>query len=163
MMKKIYGLTIASAIAVALSGCSGNSSPETPAPVAKAAGITIEQAANLDEREVCNVAKLGIETVIANAKLYNDQAIKEKVEFRRLGINNSDLIVAVQEGIAAKSTEVIPKDFKGKDHKGTKNEQKFEINYAAHRACTFGLAALQYKHEGKSTWRNEVPGDGFKY
>ncbi|MBD3841259.1 MAG: hypothetical protein IE909_05150 [Campylobacterales bacterium] len=186
-MKKIYGLTIASVLALALTGCAGGSSsslstaktdkdkdgvmdisdqcPNTKPGVKVSAdgceifaGITLAEAATLNEKEVCNVAKLGIDQVIANAKLYNEQAKKEKVEFRRLGVNNSDLIISVEEGIKAGAKEVNPKDFKGKDSK-----TKLEINYAAHRACTFGLAALQYKEEGKSTWRNEVPGDGFKY
>lgn len=185
-MKKIYSLTIASALALALSGCTGSSSslstahtdkdkdgvadisdqcPNTKAGVkvskdgcAIFAGVTPAEAAKIDEREVCSIEKLGIEKVLENAKLYNDSAIKEKVEFRRLGVNNSGLIAAVEEGLKAGAKEIEPKDFKGKASK-----QKFKIDYAAHRACAFGLAALQQKEEGKSTWRLAVPGDGYKY
>ena len=146
-MKKIYSLAITSIAAFSLAGCMGGSNSITPAASVK-----------LDQREVCNVSKLGIETVLANAKVYNAAAIKEKVEFRRLGVNNSDLIIAVEEGLKTKAATVTPKDFKGKETK-----DKFPIEYAAHRACTFGLSALQQKHEGKSTWRLAVPGDGYKY
>jgi hypothetical protein len=146
-MKKIYSLAITSIVAFSLAGCMGGPNSLTPAASVK-----------LDQREVCNVSKLGIETVLANAKVYNAAAIKEKVEFRRLGVNNSDLIIAVEEGLKAKATTVTPNDFKKKPTK-----DKFPIEYAAHRACTFGLSALQQKHEGKSTWRLAVPGDGYKY
>ncbi len=146
-MKKIYSLAITSIIAFSLAGCMGGSDSLTPAAAVK-----------LDQREVCNVDKLGLETVLAHAKAYNTAAIKEKVEFRRLGVNNSDLIIAVEEGLKTKAKTVTPKNFKGKATK-----DKFPIEYAAHRACTFGLSALQQKHEGKSTWRLAVPGDGYKY
>jgi len=146
-MKKIYSLAITSIVAFSLAGCMGGSNSLTPAASVK-----------LDQREVCNVSKLGIDTVLANAKVYNAAAVKEKVEFRRLGVNNSDLIIATEEALKAKSATVTPKDFKGKETK-----DKFPVEYAAHRACTFGLSALQQKHEGKSTWRLAVPGDGYKY
>jgi hypothetical protein len=185
-MKKIYGLTIASALALALAGCTGSSSslstantdtdkdgvmdisdqcPNTKAGVkvsadgcAVFAGVTLAEAAKLDQREVCNVKKLGVEKVLANAKLYNDAAKKEKVEFRRLGVNNTDLIISVEEALKSGSKTVAPKDFKGKDTKFN-----FKVEYAAHRACAFGLSALQFKEEAKSTWRMAVPGDGYKY
>jgi hypothetical protein len=146
-MKKIYSLAITSIVAFSLAGCMGGSDSLTPAAASK-----------LDQKEVCNVSKLGVETVLANAKVYNAAAIKEKVEFRRLGVNNSDLIIAVEEGIKSGAKTVTPKDFKGKATK-----DKFPVGYAAHRACTFGLNALQQKQEGKSSWRLAVPGDGYKY
>lgn len=184
-MKKIYNLTIASALALALSGCAGGNAPSPTTndkdkdgvadisdqcpntkPGVKVskdgcaiyAGVTLVEASMLKNTEVCNVEKHGLEKVIANAKLYNDQAIKEKVEFRRLGINNKDLIIAVEEGIKSGAKTVEPITFKKKPSK-----QKFDIEFAAYRACSFGLAALQYKHEGKSTYRAAIPGDGFKY
>ncbi len=146
-MKKIYSLAITSIVAFSLAGCMGGSDSLTPAASLK-----------LDQRDVCNVSKHGIETVLANAKVYNASAIKEKVEFRRLGVNNSDLIIAVEESLKSGAKTVTPKDFKGKATK-----DKFPIEYAAARACTFGLSALQQKEEGKSTWRLAVPGDGYKY
>jgi len=153
-MKRIYGITMASALALALTGCGDN--PQTPS---KDAGVTPADAAKIDQRDVCSVAKHGLEKVVANAKVYNASAIKEGVEFRRLGVNNSGLIASIDVAMKNGDKEVKPKDFKGKASK----DNVFSVEYAAERACTFGLAALQYKHEGKSTWRNEVPGDGFKY
>jgi len=146
-MKKIYTLAITSIVAFSLAGCMGGSDSLTPVAATK-----------MDQKEVCNVDKLGIDTVLANAKMYNAAAIKEEVEFRRLDINNRDLIIAVEEGLKSGAKEVSPLNFKGKA-----NKTKFKIEYAAHRACTFGLNALQQKHEGKSAWRLAVPGDGFKY
>jgi len=146
-MKKIYTLAITSIVAFSLAGCMGGSDSLTPVAATK-----------MDQKEVCNIDKLGIDAVLANAKMYNTAAIKEKVEFRRLGVNNSDLIIATEEAIKTNAKTVTPKNFKGKATK-----DKFPVAYAAHRACTFGLNALQQKHEGKSTWRLAVPGDGFKY
>lgn len=148
-MKKIYSIATATALVLSLAGCTGASSTSI---------LTPEKAYKMDEKEVCNVEKLGIKAVLAHAKVYNDAAIKENVEFRRLNVNNSDLIIAVEEGIASGLKMVNPKNFKGKPSK-----TKLEINYAAHRACTFGLNALQNKYEAKSTWRAGVPGDGYKY
>lgn len=146
-MKKIYTIAITSAVALALAGCTSSSS-----------GVTPQAAFEMDVEKQCNVKANGIEKVLANAKIYNASAIKERVEYRRLDINNSDLIIAVEEGLKAGAKEVSPKDFKGKETK-----QKFEIGYAAERACKFGLSALAQKHEGKSTWRAAVPGDGYQY
>lgn len=147
-MKKIYSIAAASAVVLSLTGCTGGSS----------GSLTPAQAYKLDQNNVCNVEKLGIETVIANAKTYNDAAIKENVEYRRLGVNNSDLIIAVEAAIKSGAKMVNPKDFKGKASK-----TKLKTPYAAWRACTFGLNALQNKHEAKSTWRAAIPGDGYKY
>lgn len=146
-MKKLYTLAISSAIALSIAGCAGGSSSLSPSESVK-----------IDVKEVCSLEKLGIEGVLANAKAYNAAAIKEKVEFRRLGINNSDLIIAVEEGLKSGAKMVQPKN-----HKGKVDKQKFKIDYAAWRACAFGLRGLQQKHEAKSTWRLSVPGDGFKY
>jgi hypothetical protein len=147
-MKKIYSLAVTSAIALSLAGCTaGSSSSLTPAAATK-----------IDQKDVCSVEKHGIATVLANAKLYNEAAIKEKVEYRKQGVNNSDLIIAVEEAIKTGAKEVNPKAFDGKASK-----TKIATDYAATRACTFGLNALQQKHTSKSTWRAAVPGDGYKY
>lgn len=146
-MKKIYSLAITSIVAFSLAGCMGGSKNLTPA-----------QSVKLDQRDVCNVKKHGVQVVLDRAKAYNKAAIQEKVEFRRLGVNNSDLIIAAQEGLDSGAKTVKPKNFKGKATK-----EAFTVEYAAARACTFGLNALQQKHEGKSNWRLAVPGDGFKY
>jgi hypothetical protein len=146
-MKKLYTLAITSAVALSLAGCAGGSSSLSPADAAK-----------IDPNKVCNITKDNpIETVLANAKKYNAIAQKEGVEFRRLGINNSSAIEAVEAGLKAGAKEVSPKDIKGK------TKQKFKIEYAAERACKFGLGALSQKHEASTEWRLAVPGDGFKY
>ncbi len=144
-MKKLYTLAITSAIALSLAGCAGGS------------GLSPASAAKLDPNKVCNVKANGIETVLANAKAYNAAAKKAGLEFRRLGINNSSAIAAIEAGIKAGAKTVAPKDVKGK------TKQKFEINYAAERACKFGLAALRQNHEAESTYRLAIPGDGFQY
>jgi hypothetical protein len=186
IMKKIYGLTVASALVLTLAGCTGSSTslstahtdkdkdgvmdisdqcPNTKPGVkvsadgcAIYAGVSLEDAVKLNEKEVCSVEKNGVEKVLANAKAYNAAAIKEKVEFRRLGVNNSDLIISVEEALKTGAKTVAPKDYKGKATKFN-----FTVEYAAHRACAFGLAALQFKEEAKSTWRLAVPGDKYEY
>lgn len=113
----------------------------------------------IDVEKTCNVtASNSIDKVIATAQQYNDIAIKEKVEFRRLDVNNRDLIISVQEGIKSGAKEVNPMGFKGKPSK-----TKLPINYAAQRACKFAISALAFKQETKQTWRAAVPGDGYKY
>ncbi|MBU3015471.1 hypothetical protein KO488_11950 [Poseidonibacter lekithochrous] len=112
----------------------------------------------IDVEKVCNVKTNGIENVIETAKKYNNIAIKEGLEFRRLTVNNSGLIASVEEAIKTKAKEVNPKDFKGKASK-----TKLETNFAAHRSCKFAIRALQQAQEAKSTWRLAIPGDGYSY
>ncbi|GGD32944.1 hypothetical protein GCM10012288_03610 [Malaciobacter pacificus] len=112
----------------------------------------------IDVEKVCNVKENGISKVIETAKQYNEIAIKEGLEFRRLGVNNSGLITSVEEAIKTGAKEVNPKDFKGKASK-----TKLETNFAAHRSCKFAIRALQQAEEAKSTWRLAIPGDGYKY
>ena len=112
----------------------------------------------IDVEKVCSVKDNGIKNVITTAKKYNDIAIKEGLEFRRLGVNNSGLIASVEDAIKTGAKEVNPKDFKGKASK-----TKLETNFAAHRSCKFAIRALQQAEEAKSTWRLAIPGDGYKY
>lgn len=144
-MKNRFNLALTSALLAA-------------AVVTSSSALSVEESAKIDVKEVCSVEKNGIAKVIANAKEYNDLAKKENVEFRRLGVNNTDLILSVEAAIASGAKEVNPLDLKGKP-----SSTKLETNYAAWRACAFGLSALQYKQEAKSTWRDAVPGDGYKY
>lgn len=146
-MKKIYTLAITSAIALSLAGCAGGSSSLSPADAAK-----------LDPNKVCSVKDNGIETVIANAKAYNAAAKKAGLEFRRLGVNNSALIAAVEEAMKTGAKEVQPMTVKKKKFKPA-----IETNYAAERACKFGLAPLRQAHDAESSYRLAIPGDGFKY
>ncbi len=112
----------------------------------------------MDEKAMCDIKANGIEKVIATAKQYNEVAKKKGLEFRRLGVNNTDLIISVEEAIKTGAKEVNPLDIKGKPSK-----TKLETTYAAVRACKFAIAALNQAEEGKKTWRLAVPGDGYKY
>ncbi|TLP36320.1 hypothetical protein [Arcobacter arenosus] len=139
-MKKLINLTIAATAALTLS--------------------TSLYADNhmMDEKAMCDIKANGIEKVIATAKKYNEIAKEKGLEFRRLNVNNSDLIISVEEAIKTGAKEVNPKTFKGK-----KSKTVLETNYAAVRACKFAIAALNQAEEGKKTWRLAVPGDGYKY
>lgn len=139
-MKKLINLTIAATAALTLS--------------------TSLYADNhmMDEKAMCDIKANGIEKVITTAKKYNEIAKEKGLEFRRLNVNNSDLIISVEEAIKTGAKEVNPKTFKGK-----KSKTVLETNYAAVRACKFAIAALNQAEEGKKTWRLAVPGDGYKY
>lgn len=144
MMNKLH-ISILTGLAVAISGCASTGTPSA-------------DYMKMDVEKMCSVKANGIDNVIATAEKYNNIAIQEKVEFRRLGVNNKDLIISVQEAIKSGAKEVNPKDYKGKASK-----TKLPTAYAAERACKFGISALAFKQEAKSTWRAAVPGDGFKY
>ncbi|PLY05328.1 MAG: hypothetical protein C0625_14975 [Arcobacter sp.] len=113
----------------------------------------------MDEKKDCDVKANGIVQVIATANVYNEKAKKQGVEFRRLNVNNSDLIKSVEEAIKTGAKEVNPVHFKSKKPSKT----KLETNYAAQRACKFAISALTQAEEAKTTWRLAVPGDGYKY
>lgn len=126
------------------------------------AGLTIStslQASNLmDEKAMCDVKANGIEKVIATAKKYNEEAKAKKVEFRRQGVNNTDLIISVEEAIKTGAKEVNPVDYKGK-----KTDTVISTEFGAERACKFAISALNQAVEAKSTWKMFIPGDGYKY
>ncbi len=145
MKKLLLNLSIAATTAFVFTACVNNA----PTP---------ESAAKVDEKLLCSVEKNGIEKVLATAKLYNKAAQEQGLEFRRLEVNNSNLIAAVEEGIKSGAKEVNPKTFKGK-----KSKTVLPLEFAATRACKFGIAALSQAYEAKSTWRTAIPGDGFKY
>lgn len=113
----------------------------------------------MDGKKDCDVKANGIAKVIATANVYNDQAKKKGLEFRRLNVNNTDLIKSVEEAMKTGAKEVNPMHFKGKK----KSKTKLETNYAAERACRFAIAALTQNQEAQTTWRLAVPGDGYKY
>ncbi len=143
-MKKLTTILATTVVAALVTGCTTQPS--------------IETATKLDTKVVCSVEKNGIKKVIETAETYNNIAKAKGLEFRRLGVNNTDLIISVQEAIKTGATEVNPLDNKGKASK-----TKLETNYAAERACKFGISALQQAVEAKNTWRKAVPGDGLKY
>jgi len=152
-MKKIYSITAAAGLALALTGC-GSTGPATPASV---------DPLTLDVKKLCNVKANGIENVVATAKRYNAIAKKNGVEFRRLNVNNSDLIASVEDAIKTGAKKVNPVHFKSKPNKIKKSKTKLETNYAAERSCKFAISALIQEAEGKTTWKLAVPGDGYKY
>jgi len=148
-MKKLTTLIATAGIAALLSGCTSQPS--------------IANAAKLDLNKVCSVEVSGIENVIKTAKEYNDIAIANNLEFRRLNVNNSALIASVEEAIKTGAKTVNPLHHKSKPDKIKKSKTKLETNYAAERACRFAVVALDQAVEAKETWRLSVPGDGFKY
>ena len=144
--KKFVKLSLSAVAVFTLTACaSSQPSPKT--------------AAAMNVSQVCSVEKSGLENVIATAKLYNMEAQKRGLEFRRLNVNNSALIASVEEAMKKGAKEVNPMHFKGKK----KSKTKLPTNYAAQRACKFAVAALSQAEEAKSTWRLAIPGDGFKY
>lgn len=127
--------------------------------VAATAALTLTTSLHaMNEKVDCDIKANGIVQVIATANVYNELAKKKGLEFRRLNVNNSDLIIAVEEAIKTGAKEVNPKTFKGK-----KSKTVLETNYAAQRACKFAISALTQAQEAKLSWRLAVPGDGFKY
>lgn len=153
-MKKVYNITIATGLALTMAGCAAGNS---------ATAVTMQDAAKADVKKMCDVKTNGIKNVIATAKAYNTLAIKEGVEFRRLNVNNSALITSVEEGIKSGAKVVNPLHFKSKPKKIKKSKTKLKIDYAAWRACSFAVRAVQQKVEAQTEWRLAVPGDGFKY
>lgn len=127
--------------------------------IAATAALTLTTSLHaMNEKVDCDIKANGIVQVIATANVYNELAKKKGLEFRRLNVNNSDLIIAVEEAIKTGAKEVNPKTFKGK-----KSKTVLETNYAAQRACKFAISALTQAQEAKLSWRLAVPGDGFKY
>jgi len=119
----------------------------------------LSDAVALDVKKACDVKANGIDTVLATASKYNDEAKKLGIEFKRLGITNSIYIKDTTAAVKAKKAETVL-NYKSK---GKEKTAKFATDYAAWRACSFAISALQQKHEAESTWRLAIPGDGFKY
>ena len=111
----------------------------------------------LDVKKECNVEANGVEKVLATASKYNEIAIKNKVEFMRLGMKTSQYIEAVDAALkaGAKTIEIVD-DKKKKTADAT-------IEYGAWRACTFAISALTQEEEAKKTWKLASPSYGYKY
>ena len=117
---------------------------------------TASDFSKLDVKKECNVEANGIEKVIATAAKYNEIAVKDKVEFMRLGMKASQYIEAVNGAIKSGSANIdIVDDKKVKTGEAT-------AAFGAWRACSFAISAVM-QEEGKKTWRSSVPGDGYKY
>jgi len=181
-MKKLYSMAIIAGLALSLSGCTTpNGSKITSLSTAKTdkdkdgvmdisdqcpntvPGTTVSKdgckiytsVLDLNERELCDVKKHGVDQVLATASKYNNIAKEHGVEYKRQGVTTSGYIEAAKEAIAAGKTIVHPK--------GDKTKKDFTVEYVAQRACKFGIGALVLEAEGKKNWREAVPGDGYKY
>jgi hypothetical protein len=143
-MKKLYKATAATLLLSAFLGTSLNAQ-------------TLEDIAKLDVKNECDVKKNSLKTVLATATKYNAMAKKQGVEFKRLGMSNTQYVDATTKAIAsgAKTIDIV--------NKKKKKTGTVTSSYAAWRSCSFAIRALQQKHEAKSTWKLAVPGDGFKY
>ncbi len=141
-MKKLISLTIASGLALALTGC-------TSQP-------TVAAAMKLDVKNVCNVEKNGIAKVLATAKAYNPIAVKKHHEFMRFGATTNAYIKGIEAAIksGSKTAHVVGKK---------KKIQKYDVKFATQRACTFAVRSVQLGEETKSTYKMVIPGSGFKY
>ncbi|MEA3498332.1 MAG: hypothetical protein U9R16_04650 [Campylobacterota bacterium] len=180
-MKKLFSITIAAGLALALTGCTGSGAALSTANTDKdkdgvmdisdqcpntVAGTKVSKdgckiytsVLDLNERELCSIEKNGVETVLATAKKYNAVAKKHGVEFRRQGVNNSSAITAVEEALKTGKKTVNPMTNKKKASKKT-----FTVEYATQRACKFAISALVLEAEGKTNWREALPGGEYKY
>ncbi|MGK0256393.1 MAG: uncharacterized lipoprotein YehR (DUF1307 family) [Arcobacteraceae bacterium] len=144
-MKKLYSVVAATGLIITLSGCGGNT-------------VITPTFDKLNEKTLCNVQENGIKNVLATAAKYNKIAKDHGVEFKRLGMTNTQYIDETNKAITSGSTKVVLLNKKGK---ATKNS--VSVEYAAQRACKFAISALTQEAEGKTTWRAAVPGDGFTY
>jgi len=178
-MKKLYSITIAAGLALALAGCASNNvstaskdkdgdgvaniSDQCPNTVAgtkvSADGCKIYPSIlDLSVKKECNVKNNGIDNVLATATKYNAIAKKHGVEYRRLGMTTTQYIDGAKAAVKSGAKKVVLLNKKAKPTK-----KSVTTEYAAWRACAFALSALQLEEEGKSNWRAAVPGDGFKY
>lgn len=149
-MKKILKISIASSAALLFfAGCATSNSP---APMSN--GVM-----KLDVAKVCNPNTNSLQSLIDLAKKYNPIAVKEQVEFKRLGVTNSAYIKDTEAAIKAGS-KVTTLHYK---KKGKPAVKKMPTLKAAWRACTFAIRAVQEHEEAANTYRLAIPGDGFKY
>lgn len=111
----------------------------------------------LDVKKECNVEANGVEKVLATATKYNEIAVKNKVEFMRLGMKTSQYIESVDAALksGAKTIDIV-------DDKKKKTGD-VAIEYAAWRACSFAISALTQEEEAKNNWKLASPSDGYKY
>ena len=111
----------------------------------------------LDVKKECNVEVNGIEKVIATATKYNAIAVKNKVEFMRLGMKASQYIEAVNAALKSGAKNIDILDVK------KKKTGEVTAEFGAWRACSFAISALTQQEEAKTTWKLASPSDGYKY
>ena len=161
-MIKLFNMTIVTLAGILfLAGCSKSSQAlekkETVLNMQYVEDEMTKIALNIDVKEVCNAQTNNIKDVIALASTFNKIAVKEGVEFKRLGMSNTQYIKATQKAIksGAKTINIV--------NKKKKKTGTVSTSYAAWRACSFAIRALQQKQEANDTWRLAVPGDQYKY
>lgn len=137
--------------ALLLSACASSTS-KTAMKIPSYDGV-----ANLNVKNVCNVESMGLKNVLERATKYNALAIKNDVEFMRLGMRNSQYINAVNAALKSgdKSIDIL--------NKKKKKTGSVSIEYATWRACSFAISSLVQAQEAKTTWKLAVPGDGYTY
>ena len=143
-MKKLYTITLASAVAFTLLGCAGST----------ANAGTIAEAAKLDVKVACN-PKLGAEALLATAKKFNPTAVKHEIEFMRFKVTNSKAIKAIEKTMKEGKTTVHL--LKKKKYTLT------SVNDASWRACVFAIRPLQMAAAAEENYHLAVPGDKFTY
>jgi hypothetical protein len=118
---------------------------------------TASEISKLDVKKECNVEANGVEKVLATATKYNEIAVKNKVEFMRLGMKTSQYIEAVDAALksGAKTIEIVD-DKKKKTGETT-------VEYATWRACAFAISALTQEEAAKKDWKLASLTDGYKY
>ena len=80
----------------------------------------LQDAAAADVKKVCDVQANGLDKVLATAAMYNAEAVKLGIEFKRLGVTNSNYVKTTTEAAKAKKKEVVleyKKKGKVKKHK----------------------------------------------
>ena len=118
---------------------------------------TASDFSKLDVKKECNVEANGIEKVIATATKYNEIAVKNKVEFMRLGMKASQYIDAVNNSLKSGSKTIDIVDAKGK------KTEEATIEFGAWRACSFAISAVVQEEEAKTTWKMASPNNNYKY
>jgi len=150
-MKNTIKFSIVSTAALLFfAGCATSNSP-TP--------MTNNGVMKLDVAKVCNPDTNSLQSLIDLAKKYNPIAVKEEVEFKRLGITNR-IYIKDTEAAIKRGDKVTVLHYK---KKGKAKTKKMATSKAAWRACTFAIRAVQEHEEAANTYRLAIPGDGFKY
>jgi hypothetical protein len=118
---------------------------------------TASEISKLDVKKECNVEVNGVEKVLATATKYNAIAVKNQVEFMRLGMKASQYIEAVDAALksGAKNIDIVD-DKKKKTGEAT-------IEFASWRACSFAISALTQQEDAKKNWKLASLTDGYKY
>ena len=157
-MKK-YIITAASLSLVAiLSGCAGSSNSATPSTATKTNSNQKNDIMSLDVTKVCDASKVGVKSALAMAKKYNPIAVKKGLEFKRLGMKNSQYIKAIDGALKTGAKEITLLNKKGKPTK-----KKMNLVDASTRSCKFAIRALQQNVEAQTDYHYAVPGDKFTY